>query len=714
MILIAVGDCFEAFLAAAIVAAMERRAVQFRAACSRRDIGHLMSLPPEQLLLGAEGPDMPAFVERALAVGPTCVAIVGGSAFALAVAARAREKGLRTIHLDAGVRTVGGRGDAGRRAADTAANEWLVASEPERRELLREGCAHHAVRTVGSLLAAAVSEHVGATTPRFGDESPHGDRPFAHVALEHQQTPPGLPAALAGAGLLPRSSATDLPANRATVELDLTIEASLLVTDSVGHQRLAHATGLPCVVLPGAALWAPGIATGRATQAGFGDGELAAAIARAARAARLPANPGDGVADHIVDALLAPPPAAAPALPSDADASGRTFGDDEIALVTSVLRSGTLNSTRGTFVTMFEQRFAQWLGRKHAIACASGSAAVHCAIAALRLQPGDEVITTPITDMGALTPILYEGAVPVFADVEPVSLNVTAASIRAQLSERTRAIVVTHLFGLPCDMAPILALAKQRSIPVIEDAAQAFGATIGDHKAGALGALAAFSLQQGKHITTGEGGIVATDDDALARRVFLFVNKAWGYGDAKPDHYFPALNYRLTELQGAVAVAQLPKLDSVVAQRRAVANALRDALAGVRGLRLPHDPPHGTHSYWKFAFQVDPTVIPGGAPALGKRMQAAGIACVPRYIQKPAFECELFADWRKSPVTWLPLQHNPRRERAAAMFTRADYPGAVKALDDVIVLPINERYLPPHVELVAGAIRAAVQELTRG
>ena len=108
------------------------------------------------------------------------------------------------------------------------------------------------------------------------------------------------------------------------------------------------------------------------------------------------------------------------------------------------------------------------------------------------------------------------------------------------MTERTRAIIVTHLFGRTCDMTAILELAEQRGLPVIEDAAQAFGATFEGRQAGTLGKLAAFSLQQGKHITTGEGGIVCTDDDELARRLFLFVNKAWGYGDAKPDHYFPA------------------------------------------------------------------------------------------------------------------------------------------------------------------------------
>ena len=398
-------------------------------------------------------------------------------------------------------------------------------------------------------------------------------------------------------------------------------------------------------------------------------------------------------------------------LPSDGDRSGRTLGDEEIALLTEVIRSGTLNSTRGTFVTRFERGFAAWLGRKHAIACASGSAAVHCTIAALGLQPGDEVVTTPITDMGALTPILYEGGVPVFADVDPRTLNVTADTIRAQLTPRTRAIVVTHLFGLPAELEPILELARERNLPVIEDAAQAFGSTCGGRKVGTFGTLAAFSLQQGKHITTGEGGIVATDDDALARKVFLYVNKAWGYGDPQPDHYFPALNYRLTELQGAVAVAQLPKLDGVVAARRAVAAQLHEALRSVPGLHLPADPAHGTHSYWKFSFFVDPRVIAGGAPALGKRMQGDGVACAPRYIQKPAFECALFRDWSKSPVTAMPLQHNPRQHGPQPPFARAGYPGAVQALDEVIVLPINERYEPQHIAHVAAVIRAAAQVL---
>ncbi|MBV9958356.1 MAG: DegT/DnrJ/EryC1/StrS family aminotransferase, partial [Acidobacteria bacterium] len=240
-------------------------------------------------------------------------------------------------------------------------------------------------------------------------------------------------------------------------------------------------------------------------------------------------------------------------LPSDQDASGRTLGAEELALLAEVIESGTLTSTKGNFVKTLEERFARQLGVKYAYACASGSAAVHTAVAAINPSPGDEIVTTAITDMGALAPILYQSAIPVFADVDPQTYNVTARSIEAVLSERTRAIMVTHLFGNPCEMDEIMELANARNIPVIEDCAQSFMAEHEGQRVGAIGAVGCFSLQQGKHMTTGEGGLVTTNDDAIARRMFLFINKAWGYGDANPDHYFLALNYRLSELQGAVA-----------------------------------------------------------------------------------------------------------------------------------------------------------------
>src|SRR6266478_7156198 len=154
-------------------------------------------------------------------------------------------------------------------------------------------------------------------------------------------------------------------------------------------------------------------------------------------------------------------------LPSDQEASGRTLGDEEIALVAEAIRSGTLTSTKGTFVKTLERRFAELLGVKHAWACASGTAAVHTTIAAIDPEPGDEIITSPITDMGALAPILYQGAIPVFADVDPDTLNVTAESVEKAISGRTRAVVVTHLCGNPCDVSAIVKLCRPRGIAVI-------------------------------------------------------------------------------------------------------------------------------------------------------------------------------------------------------------------------------------------------------
>src|SRR6476646_10209995 len=160
-------------------------------------------------------------------------------------------------------------------------------------------------------------------------------------------------------------------------------------------------------------------------------------------------------------------------LPSDQDASGRSFGAAELERLRAVIESGTLTATKGAQTPELEARIATFTGRTHAIACSSGTAAIHAAIAALDPEPGDEIVTTAITDMGALTPILYQGAIPVFADVDAETGNVTAASVADRLSERTVAIVATHLFGNPCEVDAIRIQADERGIPVIEDCAQA-------------------------------------------------------------------------------------------------------------------------------------------------------------------------------------------------------------------------------------------------
>ncbi|MEZ5215780.1 MAG: aminotransferase class V-fold PLP-dependent enzyme [Ilumatobacteraceae bacterium] len=290
-----------------------------------------------------------------------------------------------------------------------------------------------------------------------------------------------------------------------------------------------------------------------------------------------------------------------PIMPSDQDGSGRSFDEDELRLLADVLASGTLTATKGSMTKRLEAEFGALLGSEHVIACSSGSAAVHAAVAALDLEPGDEIITTAITDMGAITGLLYQGVIPVFADVDPVSLNVTLDTVAARLSDRTRAVIVTHLLGNPADITRIAAWCRQRGLWVIEDAAQAYGATVQGRPVGTLGDIGCFSTQQGKHLTAGEGGFVVTDDDALARRTRLFVNKGWPYGESGPDHEFLAPNYRTTELQSAVLLGQLPKLAGGVRRRIENAESLARDLVGVPGVYLPQVRTGDRCSYWRVA-----------------------------------------------------------------------------------------------------------------
>jgi dTDP-4-amino-4,6-dideoxygalactose transaminase len=396
-------------------------------------------------------------------------------------------------------------------------------------------------------------------------------------------------------------------------------------------------------------------------------------------------------------------------LPSDQEASGRTLGDEELALLAEVIRGGTLTSTKGTFVKTLEERFARMLGVQHAHACSSGTAAIHAAVAALDLEPGDEIITSPITDMGALAPILYQGQIPVFADVDVRTCNVTARTIAERLSPRTRAIIVTHLFGNPCEMDEILALAQPRRLPVIEDCAQAYLARCDGHPVGTLGTIGCFSLQQGKHITTGEGGLVVTRDEALARRVYLFINKAWGYGDPNPDHTFLALNYRMSELQGAVAVAQLEKLVEVVLRRVDAAERLTEKLRGIAGVATPWVNARNLHTYWKYALRIDGRVIDGGAPGMARLLKEQGIASAPRYIQKPAFRCEVFQNQRTFGASRYPFT---LARPEAVNYAANAFPGTFEALERILVLPWNENYTDEHVDFLADAIRAAASRST--
>jgi perosamine synthetase len=395
-------------------------------------------------------------------------------------------------------------------------------------------------------------------------------------------------------------------------------------------------------------------------------------------------------------------------LPTEGNASGRTFGAEELELLRQALEMGTLNCTKGTFVNKFEKLFAERIGVASACAVTSGTAAVHSAVAAVNPNPGDEIISSPITDMGAITPILYQGAIPVFADVDPKSLLVTAETIAPRITHRTKAIVLTHLFGNVCDMDPIMELAAKHNIVVIEDCAQSFDAKYKGKYVGSIGHIGCFSLQQTKHITTGEGGIVVTNDPEFARRARLFHDKAWGYGDPKPDHYFLALNYRMTELQGAVAVAQLGKLNWSVTQRQKRALQLTERLRGLKNVELPEATPGATHVYWKYALRLEKDNVGEVAKLLREEYD---LASAPRYIQKPAFMCEVLRDHRTFGNSHWPYDGECRKGEPEVDYNPDSFPGTVDGLAHVLVLPWNERFTEEHVDYWAAAIEDVIHRV---
>jgi perosamine synthetase len=246
-------------------------------------------------------------------------------------------------------------------------------------------------------------------------------------------------------------------------------------------------------------------------------------------------------------------PARTTPLPSVNDATGRTFGDEELALLEQVIRSGRLNRNSGSMVRQLEAGFAAWVGAAHCVASTSGTSALHLAVGALDLNPGDEVITTPITDFGTIIPILMQNGVPVFADIEPETWCLDPADVARQITPRTRAIIAVHLFGQPADLEPLLALAREYNLVLIEDCSQAYGTRYRDRPTGVQGQIGCYSLQQSKHMSAGDGGLTVTNDPALAWRMRLFADKGWPRDGDRVTYWLYPLHYDAAALGAPVA-----------------------------------------------------------------------------------------------------------------------------------------------------------------
>lgn len=297
---------------------------------------------------------------------------------------------------------------------------------------------------------------------------------------------------------------------------------------------------------------------------------------------------------------------------------------NELAYVTDAVRSGWISSS-GSYVTAFERAFADYCGARHGIAVCNGTVALHLALRALGVGPGDEVIIPDFTMMASALAVCYTGAMPVFADADSLTWNVDPARVAEKISPRTRVIMAVHIFGNPCDMAALEALCAGRSIVLMEDAAEAHGASFGGRRAGACSRVAAFSFYANKNVTTGEGGMVVTDDDALAERCRYFKNLCFPL-DA-PRTYLHAdigYNYRMSNLHAAIGLAQTERADTLTALRRRNGLLYRQLLADVPGIGLQANQPGGDTVFWMNGITVGPD-YGAGRDELVRHLASQGI-----------------------------------------------------------------------------------------
>ena len=396
--------------------------------------------------------------------------------------------------------------------------------------------------------------------------------------------------------------------------------------------------------------------------------------------------------------------------PTVNDISGRAIGDAEIKEVLEVLKSGKLNRVYGDKVRSFEAKFAEFMGVKHAIASTSGTAAIHIALGAIGVSPGHDVITAPITDMGTIIPILFQGAIPLFADVTEDTFNIDPRYVEKRITNKTHAIVPVHLFGMPVDMDPIMEIAEKYGLYVIEDCAQAYLAEYKGKVVGTIGHMGCFSLQQSKHITAGDGGVTITNDDELARRAALFADKGWDRKRGR-EYVMLGLNYRMTELQGAVALAQLPKLKWIVEKRRKLAERLTEQIERLEGLNpLPRI--RGVKpSYWQYPIRVELDRFKVTLDEFAEALKAEGIPCGAGYIGEPLYLKKPLKERKTFMKTSFPLANNPFYGRNVEYYEGL-CPTAERVLKQLVVIPWNEFYTKDDVDDIAEALRKIVNYYT--
>ena len=361
------------------------------------------------------------------------------------------------------------------------------------------------------------------------------------------------------------------------------------------------------------------------------------------------------------------------------------IGKEEIEAVVEVLKSGILSekSGRGPRVLQFEKDFSKYVGAKHAVAVSSGTAALHSALLAVGIQPGDEVVVPSFTFSATAEAVVLAGGRPSFADIDADTYAITPESIEAALTSKTKAILPVHMYGLCADMDPIMELARNRGLIVIEDAAQAHGAEYKGRRVGSTGDATCFSFYAGKNMTTGEGGMVTTNDDDLAEQMRMIRT----HGEERP--YWVSRqghNYHMPEIAGALGIVQLKKLPSFLEERRRNAEYLTEKLSVLGKLVMPKEPAGRKHAWYLFSPRLR------GANA-GKRN---------KLVEKLRSRNIGAAVYYESPVHMLPYYRDLQSTRRSAL------PETERACRQVFSVPVHPQLRQTELQFITDSVKRAV------
>jgi perosamine synthetase len=274
-------------------------------------------------------------------------------------------------------------------------------------------------------------------------------------------------------------------------------------------------------------------------------------------------------------------------------------GAEEAELAREAVERGDISGYFGQYIKEFEQMYAEFCGTKHAITVSSGTTALHLAMAVLDIGPGDEVLVSTFTNMATFFAVLYQGAKPVPIDSEPDTWNMDPSLLESKITSRTKAIIAVHIYGHPVDMDPVLEVAKRHNLRVVEDVAEAHGAMYKGRKAGSLGDIGCHSFYANKIVTTGEGGMLTLNDDALAEKAKSLKSLAFGKSN-KFLHQDVGFNYRLTNVQCAIGVAQMRKIDEILRRKREMAEYYLEEFKDVPDVQLPVEKAYAKNVYWMF------------------------------------------------------------------------------------------------------------------